>query len=285
MNKPSNTTRGEAFLGDMARDSKSRASAARARLSERELIRQALDMPAPKSLDFRGQGFDLIAEVKFRSPGLKHEVERRGDPQTAQQLAASYAHGGAAMVSVLTQPSSFGGSLEFLRRVAQGSSIPVMRKDFLVDTYQIWEARAAGADCVLLVIRILDDNKFTELLDACLQAGLVALLEAFDARDLRRAKRLLAGYSSKHVLLGINNRDLSNLQIDRGRSLRMHSELPKGFPAVAESGLESPAHAAQVAAAGFRLALVGHALMRSPDPQALIRSMLQAARALMEPTA
>ena len=278
MTTSSSKNTGDAFLDLMSRDSRQRASLARALKSEKDLRRQALEMPPPKLPKLRARGFDLIAEVKFRSPSNGDLGRTRNDPQEAQRIAHNYASAGAAMVSILTQPSAFRGSLEHLRRVAQDCPIPVMRKDFLMDTYQVWEARAAGADCVLVVMRILSEGGAAELLDACREAGMLALIEVFDAQDLQRAKQLLSTRRSQQVLLGINNRNLSNLEIDLSRCMQLIGGLPEGVAAVAESGLESPRDVAQMAAGGFRLALVGSALMRSASPQNLIRSMLLAGR-------
>ena len=277
-------SRGAAFLSQMATESARRASAARARRPEQELRRQALDRPAARRLRLSPSGFDLICEVKFRSPsegplaGAPRLAGRR-DPEAASLQARGYAEAGACAISVLTEPTAFHGSLEHLRRVSARSSVAVLRKDFLVDPYQVWEARAEGADGVLLVARIVDDRRLTELLDACAEADLFPLLESFDRADLERSSRALAGRPHQRTLVGVNNRDLERLSIELERCTELARWLPAGFPAVAESGLGRGRDAALVAQHGYSLALVGTALMRSAEPGELVRSMLRAGRA------
>jgi len=274
----SNSNKGALFLAAMTADSVRRVRTARRRQSEASLRRQAQQLAPARALGLEQQGFDLIAEVKFVSPGNGSLSSGASDPEEALRRAQQYASAGAAVVSVLTQPSAFRGSLEHLKRVASGCPIPVMRKDFLVHSYQAWEARAAGADGVLIVLRILDDARVSELLDACAEAGLFALVEAFDADDLERAKQLLAGRPTEQFMVGVNNRDLGDLGIDFGQCLRLSSRLPANRPAVAESGLETPEQARSAAAAGYRLALVGSTLMRCPDPGSTLARMLRAGR-------
>ncbi|HED66002.1 MAG TPA: indole-3-glycerol-phosphate synthase [Planctomycetes bacterium] len=275
--------KGTAFLEHMARGSAHRASSARALKSEKELRRQALDMAPCRHLILSPHGFDLIAEVKFRSPtegalGNPEFLEARTDPHAGLLRARAYARAGACAISVLTEPFAFRGSLEHLRRVAGAIEIPVMRKDFLVDTYQVWEARAEGADGVLLVLRILDDERAASMLDACEEAGMFAVLEAFDEADLERAGRLLDRPHEERILVGVNNRNLDTLGVDIERCRALAGALPAGIPAIAESGILSPADARSVASAGYPLVLVGSALARSADPAALIARLLRAGR-------
>jgi indole-3-glycerol phosphate synthase len=185
-------------------------------------------------------------------------------------------------VSILTEPTRFDGSLEHLRAGAAALQglVPAMRKDFLIDAYQVWEARAAGAGGILLILRMLAPDKIGALLDAAVECGLFVLLEAFDQADLRRAAQLVEAYGSKVVLLvGVNCRDLATLEVVPGRLEALAAALPHGVPGVAESGLESALDAARIARAGYGVALVGSALMRAADPLALARSMLEAGRA------
>jgi len=276
-------SKGALFLDHMARGSTRRASAARALKSERELRRQALERPPCKRLVLCEQGFDVIAEVKFNSPtegAITSEafLDGRHDPYAALLRARTYADAGACAVSVLTEPFAFRGSLEHLRRVAEACPVPVMRKDFLVDTYQVWEARAEGADGVLLVARIVDDERLEELLDACKEAGLFALVEAFDADDLARTRAAVLRRSGQNLLIGVNNRDLRTLQVDLTRCGELADQLPPGIPAVAESGLTAPRDAQEVARSAYSVALIGSALMKSPDPAAAVRSFLRSGR-------
>ena len=225
----------------------------------------------------------MIAEVKFSSPSEGAIANAsflggRSDPHAALLRALKYAEAGACAISVLTEPFAFRGSLEHLRRVADESPVAVLRKDFLVDTYQVWEARAEGADGVLLVARIVDDERLTELLDASEEAGLFALVEAFDEEDLERIRAAVRERRGQRILIGVNNRDLDSLEVDLDRCGRMAAGLPVLFPSVAESGLSRPHDAFEVARHGYDLALIGSALMKSEDPAARLRNFLERGR-------
>jgi len=188
------------FLRTMAASSATRVAAARARESEAALRERALAAPPAPALSFDPSGFDLIAEFKRHAPSLDPRSvavvpDRPGAPELAGPRAAAararlYVAGGAAAVSVLTEPDRFGGELADLQAVAAAVAVPAMRKDFLVEPYQVYEARAAGAGGVLLILRILDDAQLGAMLDAAAECGLFALVEAFDRRDLERAKAL-----------------------------------------------------------------------------------------------
>ena len=219
-------------------------------------------------------GFDLIAEVKLSAPSAG-VLCAPDDPMAAVVAQAkAYAAGGAAAISVLTEPSRFGGSLAHLRAVARAVDVPVMRKDFLVSPVQVHEARIAGASGVLLILAILDDS----VLEACLEVargyGMFVLLEAFDGPQLDRAAR----YVGPGVLLGLNCRDLRTLDVVPERLTALGSRFPAGAVRVAESGLYTPADAATVAGCGYALALVGSALMTSEDPAGAVAQMVTAGR-------
>jgi indole-3-glycerol phosphate synthase len=196
---------------------------------------------------------------------------------------------------VLTEPTRFDGSLEHLQAAAQAlctSGVPAMRKDFLVDPYQVLEARVAGAGGVLVILRMLGEPQTGALLDCARDMGLFVLLEAFDEADIERAHAIVArhGVERAHaapngsdaravaLLVGLNCRDLDTLQVVPGRLEALATRLPRSIPRVAESGVGSAADAASVAAAGYDLALVGSALMTGADPAALARDMLAAGR-------
>ena len=198
----------------------------------------------------------LIAEVKQASPsdGPLAQVD-----VVAQ--ARAYEAGGAAAISVLTEPTAFGGSLDDLRRVAEAVDLPVMRKDFIVHPHQVCEAAAHGASMVLLVVRLLDDDTLDRCLAAAEACGLTVLLEAFDAADLARLTHRHQGH-----LVGVNTRDLATLKVCPERLGQLADHLPTGCTAVAESGLRSPEDARRARRLGYPLALVGTALMRSPEP-------------------
>ncbi|WP_206202538.1 indole-3-glycerol-phosphate synthase [Thioalkalivibrio sp. XN279] len=264
------------FLAQMAQGSAERVRVARAASGEAALLAACRARPAPPRLVLAG--FDLIAEIKRHSP-----AEGALGPATdVVARARAYADAGAAAVSVLTEPERFGGSLDDLSaatRALEGSAVPVMRKDFLVDPWQVLEARAAGAGGVLLIIAMLNDVVLAEMLAAAREHGLFVLLEAFDEADLERAGPCLAGATATApVLVGVNSRDLRTLAVDPARLARLAPRLPPGVPAVAESGLHTAADAAEAAALGYRLALVGTALMRAQDPGALVGVMLAAGR-------
>jgi indole-3-glycerol phosphate synthase len=241
------------------------------------LLRRAQAMPQPPSI--RLGSFDVIAELKLRSPAAGALAAT--DFDRSRQVAA-YARAGAAAVSVLTEPDEFQGSLEHLRAAAdqlQGSACPVMRKDFLTDTYQVIEARAAGAGGVLLIVDLLDDAELDALVACASELGLFVLLEAFTADDLDRLGALELQNTRAPVLAGVNCRNLRDLTVDFGRFAELAPRLPAHLPCVAESGIENGADARKVAELGYRLVLVGSALMRRPDPGAVLAELIVAGRA------
>src|SRR5215469_218399 len=268
------------FLDDMAAASQARVRAAKARISEAALLARAQGTPAPPPLRFAAAGFDLIAELKLRSPASGVLAAR--DVSIAAQVTA-YARAGAAAVSVLTEPTRFAGSLTHLSEAAQALAphrVPAMRKDFLVDPYQVLEARVAGAGGVLLILRLLSRETLGELIECARSQGLFVLLEAFDAGDLERMHEVVAADAGRSTLLaGVNCRDLATLEVVPGRLLELAPLLPGGVPPVAESGVAAAEDARRLAAAGYRLLLVGSALMRDQDPAGLARALIEAGRA------
>jgi len=223
------------------------------------------------------RGFDLVAEVKFASPAAGVLAS---SPTAAEAAARArvYAGAGAAALSVLTEPTRFGGRLAHLAAVARAVELPVLRKDFLVDPLQVLEARAHGASGVLLILALLDDARLEELLDEARACGLFVLLEAFTRAELVRAASVLARPGRPQILVGVNTRDLVTLSVDRTRLSELAPHLPRSAPSVAESGLATPEDARAAAALGYRLALVGSALMTSPDPATSARALLAAGR-------
>jgi indole-3-glycerol phosphate synthase len=278
------------FLAGMAASSRDRTEAARARLPVSELRARLRDLPPAPRLRLSPQGFDLIAEMKLRSPAIGALRDARDEDVTRRVLA--YADAGAAAVSVLTEPSRFDGDLVHLEQAAAALAphgIPAMRKDFLVDPYQVLEARAAGAGGVLLILRMLPRAALEALMDAALEHGLFVLLEAFDAEDIGLAAQLMGprrptvgGSLGESLLLGINCRDLVTLQVVPGRLEEMVGQLPSWVARVAESGVATPADAARLAACGYDLALVGSALMTGGAPRELAGAMLGAARVALQ---
>jgi len=255
------------------------ASAERAAQADSQLRSAEFDKPAA-SLSLGD--FDVIAEIKNRSPS---EGDLTAPDYNRVEQARRYVEGGAAAISVLTEPSRFAGSLEHLEDVAAAvPGTPVMRKDFLVEPIQILEARAAGASGALLIVTMLDDGKLRDMLDCVDEQGMFVLLESFDKTDLERTSRLLQTSAYRdmadrgQLLTGVNTRNLRTLNVDSDRLKTLAPALPASR-CVAESGLRSADDAAAVAGLGYSLALVGTALMRSADPAALIAAMRSAGSA------
>ena len=272
-----------AFLDEMAAGSHARVRAAKQARPEGALAAQAGRTAPPPRLRLDACGFDLIAELKLRSPAAGALAGAR---QSVAERVLGYGRAGAAAVSVLTEPSRFDGTLEDLSRAARALAplaVPAMRKDFLVDPYQVLEARAAGAGGVLAIVRMLSRVELDALLDCARALGLFVLLEAFDARDLELVRELVASHTGPNLLLaGVNCRDLGTLEVAPKRLLELSPLLPPSVPCVAESGVTSAADVRAVVAAGYRLALVGSALMRGADPRTLARTLLAAGRAARE---
>jgi indole-3-glycerol phosphate synthase len=270
----------EDFLANMAASSRARSLAAQALRPERELRARIADLPAAPPL--RLDAFDLIAEVKLRSPAVG--LLKAAAEEDVGARVATYARAGAAAVSILTEPSRFDGSLDDLGTGARALAplrVPAMRKDFLVDGYQVLEGRVAGASGVLAIIRMLPRGDLERLIDSALVLDMFVLLEAFDAADLELAQALVDARSAHRALLlvGVNSRDLVTLKVVPGRLDAMAPLLPDGVKRVAESGVATAADAARVAGCGYDLALVGSALMSAADPDQLARSMLAEGRA------
>jgi indole-3-glycerol phosphate synthase len=269
----------EDFLQQMAVASRERVRAARAACPQAELLAQARASPLPPRLRLQPGGFDLIAELKLRSPAAGR---LKGPDEDVVTRVTTYARAGAAAVSVLTEPTRFDGSLDHLRIAARALlplAVPAMRKDFLVDPYQVIEARAAGAGGVLAILRMLSASELEAMIDQARALELFVLLEAFDEQDLERLDGLLGRLGSAGLLAGVNSRDLQTLQVVPSRLEQLARRLPRGIPRVAESGVGSAEDARRVAEAGYDLALVGSALMSGHEPAALAGAMLCAARA------
>jgi indole-3-glycerol phosphate synthase len=268
------------FLDDMAGSSARRVESAKQRESYAALERRALSRPQAPRLRLSDRGFDIIAELKLRSPA-HGALGSQSDDWLGR--VESYARGGAAAVSVLTEPSRFDGCLDHLQQAAQRLAplgVPAMRKDFLVDPYQVLEAKLAGAGGVLVILRMLPRSMILQLLDCAAAAGLFVLLEAFDADDLKLASDLMRQRPGnvEAVLVGVNCRDLQTLQVVPDRFETLAPFLNPDFANVAESGVATPDDARRVARLGFRLALIGSSLMADSDPVTLLSGMLAAGR-------
>lgn len=258
----------ESFLERIVAATREELAARQARVSLADLRAQVAGAPAPR--DFASalrpdstHPARLIAEVKRASPS-KGLLAERFDP-VGQAMA--YAAGGAAAISVLTEPRYFLGSLEHLRAVRAAVTVPVLRKDFLLDPYQVYEARVAGADAALLILAMLDDALAADLFGEIRALGMEALVEAHNAAEVERAVRLGAR------VIGVNARDLRTFTVDTAAVRRMRSLVPPDRIFVAESGVTNWRDAARARAAGADAVLVGEALMRAADPAATAREL------------
>lgn len=208
----------------------------------------------------------IIAEIKRASPS-RGALAEISDPAS---LAVSYESGGASAISVLTESRRFGGSLDDLRAVRAVASVPLLRKDFIADPYQVFEARAAGADLVLLIVAALDQPTLASLFALITELGMTPLVEAHSADEVARAVDLGAG------LIGVNARDLSTFELDQDLFGRLADSIPSGVIRVAESAVKSAADVAHYRRAGADVVLVGEALVTGGDPAATLREFLGA---------
>ena len=230
-----------------------RAGAHRASAGDRRSFAEALSR----------DGLSVIAEHKRRSPS----AGAIRDGVALADVVGAYERAGAAALSVLTEETRFGGTLDDLRSAREASRLPILRKDFIVDDYQLHEALAAGADAVLLIVAALDPGELAELHELTGKLGLDALVEVHDASELAAAVELGA------AIIGVNNRDLATLEVDTSRALELLGQIPEGTLVVAESGFSRRAELQALADAGIDAVLVGEALMRAPDIEAACREL------------
>jgi indole-3-glycerol phosphate synthase len=210
-------------------------------------------------------GLSVIAEHKRRSPS----AGRIRDDLELADVVAAYERGGAAALSILTENPNFGGSLDDLREARRASNLPLLRKDFVVDPYQVHESYAAGADAILLIVAALSPRELASLHGEARELGLSALVEVHDERELVAAMNL----EPHPAIVGINNRDLKTLEVDTGRTFDLLPRVGGRALVVSESGFSRPEQLDELAQAGVDAVLVGEALMRSPDVEAACRTL------------
>ncbi|MEV5711790.1 indole-3-glycerol phosphate synthase TrpC [Actinoallomurus sp. NPDC052274] len=247
----------------------------RADLAERQeavsldaLKRMATHAPSPRNAigALRGQGVAVIAEVKRCSPS-KGALAAIADPAA---LAADYEAGGAAVISVLTERRRFGGSIDDLAAVRNRVDIPVLRKDFVVSSYQLWEARAYGADLVLLIVAALEQQALISLIERAESIGLTPLVEVHTEEELERA------LDANAKVIGVNARDLTTLRVDRGTFARIAPQIPDGIVKIAESGVRGPHDLLAYASSGADAVLVGESLVIGKDPRSAVSDLVAA---------
>jgi len=246
-----------AILDEILRRKKERLGEAKRKVPLREIKARAAEADPP--LDFskavkRTDRIKLIAEVKKASPS-KGLIRPDWDPQKIASIYAEKAHA----VSVLTEEDFFEGSLSYINIVKKNSGLPVLRKDFIIDEYQVYESRAAGADSILLIARILEMAQAEEYMSMARELGMAVLFEVHDMKELETALKLNA------PVIGINNRDLNTLKIDLARTFELKTEMPANKIVISESGIDTREHVLRLSEAGVDAVLVGTAIMKERD--------------------
>ncbi len=233
-----------------------------------QLKEMARRVPSPRDAmaALKAEGVSVIAEVKRASPS-RGQMAAIADPAA---LASDYEAGGAKVISVLTEPRRFGGSLADLSAVRRAVQVPLLRKDFVVSSYQLWEARAHGADLVLLIVAAVEQSALVSLVERAVSIGLLPLVEVHAESELDRA--LDAGAT----VIGVNARNLATLKVDRGIFGRIAGRIPDGIIKVAESGVRGPRDLLAYAASGADAVLVGESLVTEKDPRSAVADLVTA---------
>jgi len=254
------------YLAKMLDSTRARLAESKQRVTVEALEQRLAGIDEPRSLssalDSSRQDVAVIAEIKRASPSAGTFDANL----SATETALAYARGGAAAISVLTEPEFFKGSIDDLN-ATRAAGLPVLRKDFILDPWQVLESRAAGADALLLIARALEQNELQAMLLACRTLRMDALVEVYDEDEMGRA--LDAGAT----IVGVNNRDLESFEVDRGRTARLAPQVPDDVILVGLSGVGSRSDVEELGAAGAQAVLVGEALVRAEDPAAELRAM------------
>ncbi len=248
----------ETILEKIIRDKRLEVEAAKKIRPLEVLQREIVGITSPIRKLSKTGSLHLIAEIKAKSPS-SGVIRADFDPK---KLAQSFGESNASAISVLTDNKYFGGSMEILKTVRESAYLPILRKDFIVDQYQIYESKAAGADIILLIERSTRDN-LNELLDLALEFGLQVLIEVHNKEELDLVLKKIP--VSKDILIGINNRDLATFNVDINTCLELVNQIPDDYMKVAESGVEKVSQLNEVESAGFDLVLIGAGLAKNPE--------------------
>lgn len=255
------------ILQEIAEKTRSRIEEQKRKIPIEELKSQAADMDTDTGFPFekalKEKEIAFICEVKKASPSKGIIVE--AFPYV--EIARSYEEAGAAAISVLTEPDFFQGSLAYLQEIKKAVGLPVLRKDFVIDPYMIYEAKAAGADAVLLICAILTDQELLEYRKLAESLGMSALVEAHDETEVKR------GLAAGSRIIGVNNRDLKTFRVDIGNSLRLRRLVPENIVFVSESGMNCPQDIRRLKENGTDAVLIGEALMRSRDRKKTLQEL------------
>ena len=280
-NPPEPPVEPPAVLREIIEHKRVEVERARAQRPMKELEAMVAQAEPPKNFfaavtrHTNGAHTSVIAEVKRRSPsaGLMRP-EYDGDGFDPGFIAGRYESGGASAISCLTDEKFFGGHLSFIERVKSRVGLPVLRKDFIIDPYQVWEARAYGADAILLIAECLNEAQIVDLLILSQRLGMTTLLEVHSMENLLRVRPHVGFPHPGYGLLGINNRDLSRMETDLSHTLRLVDYVEQPEILVSESGIRTPGDLSRLRRAGVRIVLVGEHLMRQPDPGAALATLL-----------
>ena len=269
-------------LRDIVEHKRAEVYEAKARTSMQELEAMAIQADPPRNFfsavtrHSAAMPTSVIAEIKRKSPsaGLIR-AEYDSDHFKPETIAQRYYECGAAAISCLTDERFFGGHLSFIERIKEAVPLPVLRKDFLIDPWQLWESRAAGADAVLLIAECLTESQLVDMMILSQQLQMTALIEVHDMENLLRVRPHIGFPHPTYCLLGINNRNLATMETDVAHTLRLMDLVDDAGVVVSESGITLPEHLERLRAHKVRIALVGEHLMRQPDPGEALKILLQ----------